>query len=564
MGKLKLFVKDWKNQYKYILWLTEYTKPFIPQIVFLLFLGLIDSLIAVSFAVITKNIIDSALTGAVVTSSILIYAGITVFTLVLSATTSLISVVLNEKFSFGIRKQIYEKIINSHWMDVKKYHTGDLVTRLTSDAGSIADGIIFTIPKIINLVIQLVITFFVLFHYEPLLAILALVIAPVAAISSIWLGKKLKILQVKVQETESAYHSFLQESLSNLLIVKAFTNEAYSTSKLVELRDDRFYWVKKKNRIGVASSAVMTFTFQVGYIAAFTFGAFQVSSGMITYGTMTVFLTLVNRIQSPILQLAQNIPRIVSILASAGRIMELQDIPTEEKIVSTMKAEHIGVSISDMTFGYQADEILLEDASITIRPSEFVAIVGESGIGKTTLVRLIMSFMSDVNGNITFENDLGEKERANAGTRQFISYVPQGNTLFSGSIRENIHMGRLEATEEEMIEALKIASAYDFVSELPHGIDTVIGERGHGISEGQAQRIAIARALVRNAPFLILDEATSSLDEKTELSVLGAISKLNPRPTCLLITHRRSVLEYCDREIRIKDKKMHERDLADI
>ena len=187
-----------------------------------------------------------------------------------------------------------------------------------------------------------------------------------------------------------------------------------------------------------------------------------------------------------------------------------------------------------------------------------MAIVGESGIGKTTLIRLIMSFMSDYQGTIQFVNTHGEKENANALTRQFISYVPQGNTLFSGTIRENIHMGALDATEEEMIEALKMASAYDFVMELPDGIDTVIGERGHGISEGQAQRIAIARALVRKAPFLVLDEATSSLDEKTELAVLQGIQMLTPRPTCLLITHRRSVLSYCDREICLSNGKIEE------
>ena len=222
-----------------------------------------------------------------------------------------------------------------------------------------------------------------------------------------------------------------------------------------------------------------------------------------------------------------------------------------------MKSDCIGVSIDNLSFGY-TPELVLDGASAMIRPGESVAILGESGIGKTTLIRLIMSFMHNTSGSIRFTNQYGEIEEANAGTREYLSYVPQGNTLFSGTIRENIRMGKQDATEEEMIKALKMASAYDFVMGLPKGLDTLIGERGHGLSEGQAQRIAIARAFVRNAPFLILDEATSALDEKTEISVLDGLQQLNPKPTCLIITHRTSILKFCDRELKINHKKIEE------
>jgi ATP-binding cassette, subfamily B, bacterial len=538
-------------------WLMKYSRPYIPKIILLLSLDLVATLVTVALAVVSKNIIDSATNGGAIVKSLVIYILMILGSQLITVISSMISVVVNEKFSFGIRKQVYEKIINSHWMDVKKYHTGDLVTRLSSDAGNIADGIVTVIPTIIRLVIELLVTFFTLFYYEPRLALFALSIAPLVAVVCFLLGRKLKVLQVKVQESESAYKSFMQESLSNLLIVKAFANEQYSTDKLVELRDERFYWVMKKSKMGIVSSTIMSISFQLGYIAAFAFGAIQLSRRAITYGTMSVFITLVNRIQAPVMSLAQYVPKVVSILASAGRIIEIQHIPVEEKLENHIEAENIGVNINNLTFGY-TDEEVLDGANVSIQPGEFVAIVGESGIGKTTLVRLIMSFMGEVSGNIEFENSMGQVERANAGTRNFISYVPQGNTLFSGTIRENIRMGRLDSTEEEIVEALIIASGYEFVRELPEGLDTIIGERGHGISEGQAQRIAIARALVRKAPFLILDEATSSLDEKTELSVLQGIQNISPRPTCLLITHRRSVLKYCDREICIYGKKIFE------
>lgn len=557
MGKIKKIWQDRGNQYRYAQWLWQYSRPYLGKILLVMVFGLLETIASLLMVQISKEIIDHATFGNAFVRLMVVYVLLMLGMQAVTVISSLVSTMLTERFSFGIRKQIYEKIIHSHWMDVKKYHTGDLMTRLTSDAGNVADGIIGTIPSIIQLAVELLLVFFTLFYYSPMLAMFALLVAPVAALSSWWLGKKLRKLQVKVQESEAAYRSFLQESLANLLIVKAFANEDYSTERLTQLREERFHWVYRRTKMGVASSTVMSLAFQTGYIVAFCYGAIQISRKMITYGTMSVFLTLVNRVQAPVMGLAQQIPKVVSILASAGRIMELQQIPLEMKTDTQIPSARIGVEIKDMTFGY-TDETVLENVNLRIGPGEFVAIIGESGIGKTTLIRIIMSFMSNIRGSVTFFNEKGDLEQANAATRKFISYVPQGNTLFSGTVRENIRMGKLDATEEEMYEALKLASGYEFVMGLPKGIDTVIGERGHGLSEGQAQRIAIARAFLRKAPFLILDEATSALDEKTELEVLQGLKELSPRPTCLIITHRKSILPYCDRELQIVDKQVME------
>lgn len=554
-------IRDWLHKFKgtsgYVRWLVVYTKPYIPSLALLMILNAASSALSVSMAVIGKEMIDNATNGGPIKNKILLYILVIFVVQVVSIVSSLLSVMINEKFSFGIRKQVYDKILNTSYSKIQKYHTGDLMTRFTSDCGNIANGIASIIPSIITLVIEFCITFVVLFHYDAVLAIFAVLIAPLGAIVSFWLGRKLKVLQVKVQESESNYRSFIQESLSNILIIKTFCHEKYSADRLTELRNDRFHWVFKKTRLGLIASSAIGLGFQGGYILAFAWGAAKLSAKQITYGTMSVFLTLVNRIQGPILGLANTIPSVVSVLASTGRVIELQDLPLESRIDGKIDESQIGVRIDHLTFGYN-DDMLLDNASLMIRPNEFVAIVGESGIGKTTLIRLIMSFLQVNSGSITFVNEMGESQTANGNSREFLSYVPQGNTLFSGTIRNNLMMAKKDASDEELIAALKAASAYEFVKELPKGIDTVIGERGYGISEGQAQRISIARALIKNAPFLILDEATSSLDEKTELSVLQGIRDVSPRPTCLLITHRRSVLAYCDREIKIEDSHLCE------
>ena len=524
-------------------WVLGNAKEYRLQIAFLLIFNLITSGVSLYSVILSKQIIDSASEGMSLTGIIILYIACLLGLSLIRAGSSLISAVVNEKFSFGMRKNVYERIIHAAWQKASRYHTGDIVTRLTSDAGNVADGVINTIPEIIKRGIELVLVFFTLFYYSKFLALLALIVAPVAALVSWLFARRLRVLQKKVQESESAYHSFLQESLANLLIVKAFSNEDGSVEKLSRLRAERFKWVFKRTKYGLFGTTTIGLAFQIGYLSAFTYGAIQISKAAITYGTMSVFLTLINRVQAPIINLAQQIPRVVSMLTSAERIMELSDIAPEKKLETNIEAKRLGVRAENLTFGYDRENIL-ENVSFCIAPGESVAVIGESGIGKTTLIRLILSFVEPKEGSITFFNDKNEEVQANAGMREHISYVPQGNTLFSGTIRDNILVGRADASDEEIEESLRLASVYDFIKGLPDGIDTRIGEKGLGLSEGQAQRIAIARAIIRKAPFMLFDEATSALDEATEQKVIYGLEQMNPRPACLIITHRKSTAEF--------------------
>ena len=557
--KIKHYWEKRKDASYYLKWVLGYTKPYFPQITFLIMADLLSTIMSVGLAVIGKEMIDRATVGAVgdLWEIVVFYVIIVLGSQLLGMVSNLISVVVFEKYGFGIRRKVYRRILDTYWIDISKYHTGDLMTRLTSDVSAVSDGIAVTIPTILRLVVELLVTFFTLAFYDLRLALFSLIIAPIALLASLWLGRKLKELQIRVQQSESKYRSFMQESLANLLIEKAFCLEDYSEQRLTELRDERIYWIFKKNRMHVMASASMGLSFQLGYIVAFVWGTICIANKTITYGTMTVFLQLVNRIQAPIINLAELVPKVISMLASAGRIIELQNLPKEEYSDRSINLENVGIRVSHVSFGY-TDELVFDDANVDFRPGEFTAIVGESGIGKTTLVRLIMAFSHKMKGQIVFYNDENKGIETCPNVREFIAYVPQGNTLFSGSIRDNILMGKKNASDEEIYEAVKNSAAYDFIKDMPNGIDTVIGERGIGISEGQAQRIAIARALIRKSPVLILDEATSSLDEGTELKVLENIRSLKPSPTCIIITHRSSILRYCDREVRIIDKKMRD------
>ena len=554
-NKYKNFFADIDNQKKYAKWIIKHTKGYIKSLLLLTVLSSVSVLLSIATALIGKQIIDNAIVGKGVVTTLVIYALVTIFEIVLGSIYSLVSVVITEKYSFQIRQKVYRDVLDTCWSDISKYHSGDIMTRLTSDINIVASGVSGLISNILVLVFQLIVAFCTLFYFDKWLAVLTLAIAPITAVISIWLGKKLRYLQVKVQETEAKYRAFMQESVANQLIIKAFNNQDYSEENLNRLRNNRLHWILKKNQMNVIASGTMSFAYTLVYVIAFGWGAIKLSLKEITYGTMSVFLSLVGQIQDPLVELSKQLPQIITILASAGRIVELEELEKDVYLDEGLDVpEKVDVKVENIDFSYNnGNEKVFSNASLEIKSGEFVAILGESGVGKTTLIRLIMGFMNTNKGQIEFADENNNREIVNGHAREYMSYVPQGNTLFSGTIRDNIKMGKTDATEEEVMEAVNAACADSFIDNLPNGLDTVLGEKGHGLSEGQAQRIAIARALIKKAPLLILDEATSSLDEKTELKVLDSIGKLKPRPTCILITHRRSVLKICDREIKLQD-----------
>lgn len=561
LKKLKELYNNRENNKKYFKWLINKSSPYKIEIFFIIFLNVIITLIGVFSSVANKYVVDMAFSfSSNMYVSIALVIILSLISLGLSVASSIFTTYFTEKFSFGFRTNIYESLMASRWNLIKKYHSEDLLTRLTSDINNISDGIFSIVAFIISLIVQLISAFMILMHYDSNLALFAIILGPFTVAISIFFGSKLKVLQEMVQKSESKYRSFLQENISNINVIKSFSYENKSKEKLTQLRNERLYWVMKKSKISTFANFFIGFAFSFGYLSAFIFGAVRLSQNAITYGTMTAFLSLVSQVQRPIVSLAGIIPKIISILASSGRIIEIDNLEKEENTLDLALKGKLGLKIKNLVFSYDKKEIM-NGFNLIIKPGEVVAIVGESGVGKTTMIGLILSFLKQDKGTIEFFDEYGNKAKASLNTRKVISYIPQGNTLFSGSILDNLRIGKEDATFEEIEEALKNACALEFVNSLNEGLNTIIGEQGYGLSEGQAQRIAIARALIKKSQFMILDEATSALDMNTELEIIKNIINLKDRPTCLVITHRKSILRYCNRTIIIKSKEIFEKNL---
>ncbi len=560
--KLIAFFKDWDNQSRYLKWMITKTKPFFWSLMLILLLNFSISVTGIGSTVITKYIIDGATgAGKVFTAQgVTILVVLTLVSMAVSAFSGIITTLINERYAFSIRLKVYDNVLRAKWQKIMSFHSGDIVTRLTGDIEAVSNGISSIIPNFIFLLVRLIIAFCVLFFYDHFLALAALIIGPVGVLLSLIFSGKLKYYQEELRKTESEYRSFLQETVENITVVKTFEQEASCGEKLLQLRNKRLKLIVKRNKLNIAISLCIRFTFSAGYLIAFCWGIFRLSNHSITYGTMSIFLSLVSQVQGPIVDLGSIIPQFITILASTGRVLEIDSIEIENSAEQTIsiKTNNIGLKIDNVSFSY-GREVILENINLDIKPNDIVGIVGYSGSGKTTLVRLILALVSpEENGKLNFYDDTGAIEKASASSRRFISYVPQGNTLISGTIAENLYSGNKDATQDDMWQALEIADAAEFVKELDDGLQTIIGEKASGLSEGQAQRIAIARAIIKTAPILILDEATSALDALTEDRIIKNMCESNLLHTCFIITHRRSMLSFCTRALEIDDKHIKE------
>lgn len=557
-GTFGEIIDDWK-------WIFSYSKKYKGAILFYTLLGIFNTSMGLVGSVASKYMID-IITGYQTSKlwiMIVITLGSAVFSLVFSNLINRISTKLSIDINNDIQADIFDKIIDADWLEINKYSNGDVLNRFNSDVSTISSNAISWLPTIVIAIYNFIATFAVIWHYDKIMSLLAFASAPVMLLMSRFLIKKQREYGTRVKEMSSRMMTFEVETFYNFDTIKSFGISSLYGGKL---RD----WQKKLktlsldyNMFSIKTGVFMSIMGMIVQYAAFGYCLFRLWTHDITYGTMTLFLQQRSNLNSAFNNVVSIIPSFLNSSISAHRIRELAQLPKEVHIPESSRMDAyvnqgFEIKMKDVDFSYIKGTTVVRDSSFQACPGEIVALVGPSGEGKTTMIRLILGLIRPEKGQTVLIAGNGEQVEMNAETRHLFAYVPQGNTILSGTVAENMRMVKQDATDEEIIEALKIACAWEFIEKMPDTIHSTIGERGRGFSEGQSQRIAIARAVLRDAPILLLDEATSALDVTTERRVLKNIMNQKPNKTCIVTTHRPSVLNMCQRVYRVMETRLTE------
>jgi ATP-binding cassette subfamily B protein len=465
---------------------------------------------------------------------------------------------VSAKLTISMRLSLFRSMMNKSYADITAYHSGELLNRLTSDINVVASAITTIVPDVVFFIVKLVGVFYVLISIDVLFALVFVVVGVLVFVVASFFKPVTKRMHKGVQAAEGKVQSFMQEGLSSLLMVKTFNAQERMASDAQELQQDAYQAQRKRNIFSIITGTGMNAVFSFAYVWGLGWGAYMLFYHLISYGVLMQIITLVGQIRTPIAGMSNIFPTYFNALASAERIMEIESMPDEEELHSDLDLHELyqkmrAIRFDSVSFSY-GSETVFEHSSLEIGKGEFVAIKGISGIGKSTLFKLLLSVYHPAEGSITVDTADGSYF-VDKSLRRLFSYVPQGNFLLSGTLRENIAFVAPDATEEDILKAAKIACADDFIAELPEGLDSRIAERGAGLSEGQVQRIAIARAILTGSPILLLDEATSALDEETEARLLKNLRELNDI-TCVIISHKKAAEEICDKIVTIRDKKI--------
>lgn len=458
--------------------------------------------------------------------------------------------ILGIKAQNRMQQRMLDRILRSEWTGKESHHSGDVLNRLEQDVGTVVSFLTETIPNTISVVAMFVGAFLYLFSMDKVLAFVIVGIIPVfVLLSRLYVGQMRRLTR-QVRDSDSKVQSVLQETIQHRMLIKTLESDSVMVDRLESTQSELRHRVVKRTAFSVVSNFILNAGFSVGYLIAFLWAALRMADQTLTFGGMTAFLQLVNRIQGPARDLTRLAPVFVGVFTAAERLMELEENPLEEQGDPIPLTAPCGVRLEHITYAYDdGDSNVIEQLDFDFYPGSCTAVLGETGAGKTTLIRLILALLHPNEGKVILYNQQEQKELSPLMRCNFV-YVPQGNTLMSGTIRDNLRLGKINATEEEIKAALEKSCA-SFVMELPDGLDTVCTEAGGGLSEGQAQRISIARALLRNRPIMLFDEATSALDPETERQLLHNILS-NHDKTVIFITHRPAVVDYCDQTLHLQ------------
>ena len=559
-GSFGEILDDWR-------WIFTYTRRHRAAIVFYTVLGILSTTTALVASVAGKYLID-IITGYQTSKLGLLIAimlGSAGFSLLFSNLINRLSTRISIRINNDIQADIFDQIVDVDWKSISEYSSGDLINRFNNDVQTVSKNAITWLPSIIIAAYNFIVTFALIWHYNRVMSLLAFASAPIMLLMSKYFISKQRQYARKVKETGSEMMGFEVETFYNFDTIKSFGVMDSYGRKLRSWQEKMRSITLDYNLFTIKTNVFMSVLGMIVQYAAFGYCLFLLWGHQITYGTMTLFLEQRVRLSGAFNSVVGIVPGFLTSSVSAHRIRELIDLPRERHIpeseqLKALAEDGFEVRMDGVDFSYVEGKRVITGSGFRAAPGEIVALIGPSGGGKTTMIRLMLGLVRPDAGRAYLTASDGTQVEMNADSRCLFSYVPQGNTILSGTVAENMLLVKEDATDGEIVEALKVACAWDFVEKLPEGINSKVGERGRGFSEGQAQRLAIARAVLRDAPILLLDEATSALDVETERRVLRSIVRQRPYKTCIVTTHRPTVINLCQRVYRVTDGAVTELD----
>ncbi len=548
------------NNRNTVSWIFKRLKKFIPAVVLISLLSTLVSLGGVALILITRQILNDAqagITGAALKGNIILLICVLVAQLALNLVDGLVRNKTIFKMDMRLKERLFAEIIAKDYSKISALHSGELVNRLSSDVDVIVKGTASIIPNVISTVAKLVSGVAVFLALDPVVAVIIIAIGFLFPFLGRIVSKKYKYLHKKSQESEGTVRSFLQEGIQNIIVIKTFSANSPVKRKLSGYMKENLKIKMKRTLLSVLMHTGLYGSFTLGYYGVLIWGALGIAAGTLEYGTFFAFLELVGILRNPLQNISGILPQYYATIASAERLIELESIETEvldtESDIGHVYDDMLAICAKGLSFSYDKEPII-DHSDFTIEKGSICALMGESGTGKSTLFRLLLGLYKQTEGELFIKTKDGNLP-LDSRLRRLFSYVPQGDMILSGTIRENITFLSGDVSEEQLESATKQAVIYDFIKTLPQGFDTPIGERGLGLSEGQLQRIAIARALLTDAPILLLDECTSALDIETELKLLENLRTKRDK-TVILITHRRAALDICDTVLTLMHGKI--------
>lgn len=549
---------------KTIKWIFQKTKSNRLNFILLNVINIIYSFLSIYLILVSKHVIDSATAGTSIELKkyIMQLIFIALIAIALRAILASIDAVTRAKLEISFKQDILENILKRNYEKITKFHTGDLMTRIISDVDIIIDTLVSLIPNILSMVTKLTCAVILLFQISKQFVGILLLGGIVLFVVINLFKPYLKSIHKKVQEASSNVRLFFKEVFENILVIKIFQAENHILDKSHELQNKKYHLQMKQRTLSITSNIGLNSIFQIVYIYALIWSSYNLLMKNITVGGLTSIVQLVTQIQAPIISLSRSVQNIFHMIGSAERIIELENIE-KDIIINDIDSKKLydnldSIVMRDVDFTYK-DKLVFDKLNLTVRKGENIVIYGESGIGKSTLLKLILGIIQKNSGEIYFQLKDGNQQPINVDTRNMFSYVPQGKLILSGTIRENITFVNPNISDADLEKALEVSCCKSFINQLKNGLDTKIGERGSGLSEGQLQRISIARAIASKAPILILDEITSSLDTNTEKDVINNIKNLQDI-TCIIVTHRDKIAKLCDTEYIVENKNIRKRD----